>query len=164
MKDTNSPILSAPLLCWDIANPQLGKNQQLAYDIQTFAQLKTDHDWQFETDLRPLLVENKTVVVTERTSRIIWVSNSFSNLTGYQPTEMMGKSPALLQGPLTSLRTKTLVRQKLARFEAVTVTIQNYRKDRTPYWCQIAIHPLFTTQAECTHFIAFEKELINHAR
>ena len=163
MKENNlTPNI--PLLCWDIANPQLVKNQQLAMDMQSFARLKANHDWQFETDLRPLLVENRTVVVTEQTSRIIWVSSGFSNLTGYQPVEMMGKSPALLQGPRTSLRTKMLVRQKLAHFEAVTITIQNYRKEGTPYWCQIDIHPLFNTQAECTHFVAFEKELANLSR
>lgn len=155
----NKQIPSVPLFCWDIANPLLGKQQALATDMQMFAQLKADYDWQFERDLRPLLVDNQTFVITEQANRIIWVSSGFSSLTGYQPVEMIGKSPSLLQGPLTSMRTRTMVRQKLSRFESVSATIQNYRKDRTPYWCWIDIHPLFNTLSKCTHFIAFEKEL-----
>ena len=148
-----------PLLCWDIANPLLGKQQELAFDLFTFAQLKADHGWQLDTDLREPLTDNQTVVITELTNRIIWVSSGFIRLTGYQPAEMIGKSPALLQGPLTSPKTRALVRQKLSRFESVSMSIQNYRKEQTPYWCRIVIQPLFNDRSECTHFIAFEKEL-----
>lgn len=155
------PVTNVPLLCWDIASTLLIKNQKLATDMKSFAQLKASFNWQFETDLRPLLADNRTIVVTEQTSRIIWVSSAFSSLTGYRPAEMIGRSPGVLQGPLTSLSSRTMVRQKLASFEAVTVTIQNYRKEGTPYWCQIDIQPLFNTEAQCTHFIAFEKELTN---
>ena len=118
-----------------------------------------DYGWQFETNLRPLLLDNQTLVVTQQTNRIIWVSSPFSRLTGYEPVEVIGKSPVLLQGPLTSSSVRILMRKKLARFEAVTITIQNYRKEQTSYWCQIAIHPLFNSRFECTHYVAFEKEL-----
>ncbi|WP_186742383.1 PAS domain-containing protein [Spirosoma utsteinense] len=97
-------------------------------------------------------------MVTDRSSQIMWVSHTFSRLTGYESCEMLGKTPVLLQGPLTSTTTRALIRGRLARCEAVTVTLQNYRKDQTPYWCQITIDPLSDQRGECTHFMATEEE------
>ncbi len=158
------PIVRIPLLCWDIAHPQLGKYQELASDLSSFARLAADLNWQWMPELRHPLNDGQTVVVTDRSSRVVWVSRGFSRLTGYQAGEMLGKTPALLQGPLTNTATRAFVRQRLARCESVTATIQNYRKDRTPYWCRITIDPLFNKLAECTHFMAVEEELPKHAR
>ncbi len=153
-------ITRVPLLCWDVAHPQLGKLQEVASDLDSFARMATDLDWQSMPELRHPLNDGRTVVVTDRSRRVVWVSRGFSRLTGYQPNEMLGKTPALLQGPLTSTTTRAFVRQRLARYESVTATIQNYRKDQTPYWCRITIDPLFNRQAECTHFVAIEEELL----
>ncbi len=158
--EKSGPIVRVPLLCWDIAHPQLGKRLELAHDLDSFAQLATNLDWQTMPELRHPLNSGQAVVVTDRSSRVVWVSRGFSRMTGYQPNEMLGKTPALLQGPLTSLTTRAFVRQRLARCEAVTTTIQNYRKDQTPYWCRISIDPLYNKQAECTHFMAIEEEFV----
>lgn len=157
-KNTDS-LVRVPLLCWDIAHTQLDTHQHLISDIGAFSQMATELDWQLVPEFRLPLVSGQTIVITDRSRQITWMSSAFSRLTGYQPNEMLGKSPALLQGPLTSSTTKALVRQRLSRCETVTVTIQNYRKDQTPYWCRIAIYPLHNTKAECTHFMAIEKEL-----
>ncbi len=158
LSETAPSEANVPLLCWDLAHPLLAKRQQIAKDLETFAQLKARFDWQFETDLRPLLANDLTVIITDRAARIQWVSAGFYNLTGYQSGEVLGKSPALFQGPRTSSRTKALIRQKLACAEAVAVKMLNYRQEGTPYWCQITIQPLVNSHNQCTHFIAFEKE------
>lgn len=159
-QEKSGPIVQIPLLCWDIAHPLLGKHQELANDLNSFARLAADLNWQSMPELRHPLKDGQTVVVTDRSSRVVWVSRGFSRLTGYQPSEMLGKTPALLQGPLTNTTTRAFVRQRLARCEPVTATIQNYRKDKTPYWCRISIDPLYNKQAECTHFMAIEEELL----
>lgn len=159
--ETAPPKASIPLLCWDVANPLLIKHQRMASDLQAFGQLKAHFDWQIDTNLRPLLADNTTMIVTDRTAHIVWVSNGFYGLTGYQPSEALGRSPAFLQGPRTSSRSKEIVRQKLTCGQAVAVKMLNYRKEGTPYWCQIDIQPLMNSQNECTHFIAFEKEFLD---
>lgn len=125
-------VARVPLLCWDVPHPQLSKQQELASDVASFARLATDLNWQSVPDLRRSLAEGRTIVVTDRSSQIMWVSRGFSRLTGYESCEMLGKTPALLQEPLTSATTRSLVRRRLARCEAATITLQNYRKDQTP--------------------------------
>lgn len=151
--------LPAPLLCWDVAHPLLSKHQELANDLEAFAQLKVRFDWQNVADLHPVLLANQTVIVTDRATRILWVSDSFRLLTGYQSFEVLGRKPSFLQGPLTSPKTQDTIRQNLTRGASVAVTVLNYRKEGTPYRCQVKIRPLMNSQRECTHFIAYEKEL-----
>lgn len=151
--------LSAPLLCWDVAHPLLRKRQEMVNDLETFAQLKARFDWQNAVDLRSALLDNLTVIVTDRAARILWVSDAFHLLTGYQSSEAVGKTPAFLQGPLTSPKSQRTIRQHLVQAQPVAVKVLNYRKEGTPYWCQVDIHPLINSQQECTHFIAYEKEL-----
>ncbi|MEZ0611485.1 PAS domain-containing protein [Fibrella sp. WM1] len=163
MKDSSSLSHPVPLLCWDIANPLLAKRQHMATDLQAFEGLKKQHDWQFNTNLHPLLTNNATLVVTDRSARIIWVSHRFSQLTGYPFAEVLGQKASLLQGAKTSLSTRQLVREKLARAEAVTACLLNYRKNRSTYWCQIDIQPLLNATGQCTHFFAIEYEISSPA-
>ena len=151
---------NAPLLGWDVAHPLLAAKQQRHNDLQAFAQLKTRFDWQNELDLSARLLDNLTVIVTDRAARILWVSDSFRLLTGYENSEALGKTPAFLQGPLTSVRAQNTIRQKLSRAESVSTRLLNYRKQGTAYWCRVEIHPLVNSRDECTHFIAYEKELV----
>jgi hypothetical protein len=51
------------------------------------------------------------------------------------------------------------VSEKLANFEVAETKLLNYRKDATPYWCQVKIYPIQNTEGAFTHFIAVEKEL-----
>ena len=79
-------------------------------------------------------------------------------MTHYTLTESIGRNPGFLQGEKTNLKTKMLVRKKLANFEMVETNLLNYRKDGEPYWCQVKIYPIQNSEGAFTHFIAVEKE------
>lgn len=147
-----------PLLCWDIAHPDLPKRQHLAEDMGQFDALIREYNWVINRSIRSLLADDATLIVTDRTSRIRWVSHGFRKLTGYEPEEVLGETPALFQGKETSEQTRVRIREKLACAEAVAFRIKNYRKGGLPYWCQIEIMPLYNPAGECTHFLAIEYE------
>lgn len=159
MKKATPLSTSVPLLCWDVAHPMLAKRQQLAADLRAFDALKTQYGWQFDTNIHPLLADNAALVITDRAARIVWVSHTFSLLTGYAATDVLGKHPSLLQGDQTSDSTRQLVREKLACAETVAFRILNYRKNGSAYWCNIELHPLLNASGQCTHFFAIEQEV-----
>jgi PAS domain S-box-containing protein len=80
-----------------------------------------------------------SVVMTDASlaGRIIYANPAFRKLTGYDPVEVIGKTPRILQGPGTD--PKVIKRLSLAlrsgrKFEGKAI---NYRKDGTPfimYW------------------------------
>ncbi len=158
-EDTYYKTTPAPLFCCDIANPALEKRIRIHNDIQQLASLMRVHDWQLSFDYKSSLVENSTLIITNVSQEIIWVSSAFQSMTGYRIDEAIGKSPSFLQGKKTNLRTRQFIRDKLANFEKLNARILNYRKNQESYWCGIKIFPLQNSQGSITHFIAIEKEV-----
>ena len=158
-EELSGSICYSPLLCWDIANPALTKRIQIAEDIGEIEQLRIQYNWLLEINLQKLLTNNFTLVVTNVEKEIIWASRSFQSMTKYSLVESLGRNPNFLQGAKTSLKTKQLVREKLAHFEIVETKLLNYRKDGEAYWCEVKIYPIQDSEGAFTHFIAVEKEV-----
>ncbi len=157
-EDKERPV-SAPLFCWDIANPLLEKRIQIHNDIQQIENLVRTYDWQLNINFKKLLIDNHSIVVTNLSQEIVWVSQSFHSMTGYDTKEAIGKIPSFLQGEKTNLQTKLFIKEKLAKLESTEAKILNYRKNGESYWCGIRIFPIQNSQSLLTHYIAIEKEV-----
>ena len=91
--------------------------------------------------LLKVLAENSfdSIVITDATAsgKIVYANKAFKKLTGHNPSEVIGKTPRILQGAATDK--KVINRLAVAiksggKFEGKTI---NYRKDGTPfimYW------------------------------
>jgi len=87
------------------------------------------------------LVESSydSILITDAThaAKIIYANDAFKTLTGYAPSEVIGKTPRILQGPGTDKKVIARLGKALTkggRFEGRAI---NYRKDGTPfimYW------------------------------
>ena len=65
---------------------------------------------------------------------IIFASQGFLELTGYEGKDVIGKNCRFLQGPGTDAMTLSIVRNNLAAGRDVSVCILNYKKNGTPFW------------------------------
>ena len=150
----------APLQSWDVYAEFLvnkSREARLRDDIDTLTGLKFKHEWQF--DPSTLATEDyTTIVITDARQIIEWVNPGFKEMTGYAKNYALGKHPRFLQGEETSLSDKEEIKSTLATLKPVSKKLLNYRKDGTPYLCDIKIIPLFNTDEEVTHFMALEKK------
>lgn len=114
------------------------------------------------------LVENArdVVLVTEAEPldepgpRIVYVNRAFTELTGYTPEEVLGRSPRFLQRPgETDPGTIHEIRQLLESHTDFHGAILNFGKDGTPYWLDIRIFPLTDDEGRITHFAAIERDI-----
>ena len=105
------------------------------------------------------------VIVTEATPltedgpRIVYVNNAFTDITGYTPEEVIGKTPRLLQGPQTEADTKSRIHNSLLQGEPSREEILNYSKAGTPYWLDLNIVPLRNSFGDITYFAAVERDI-----
>ena len=91
--------------------------------------------------LLQVLAENSfdSVLVTDASpkGKIIYANKSFKSLTGHDPSEIIGKTPRILQGPGTDAKVIARLAGALksgGKFEGKAI---NYKKDGTPfimYW------------------------------
>lgn len=116
-----------------------------------------------QTNKRLALVAQKTqnlIVITDEEGRITYVNEAFTQLTGYQPDEVMGKVPgAFLQGPKSDKSVIAEMGKKLSTKEPFAGEILNYSKSGEPYWLRLAIDPLWSDEGKHIGFIAVESEI-----
>lgn len=92
--------------------------------------------------------------------RIVYVNEAFTRLTGYEPEEVLGRSPRFLQNPTsTDPGTRQRVRKALEDGAPFDGAILNYGKDGTEYWLDMHIFPLVDATGRITHFAAIERDI-----
>jgi PAS domain S-box-containing protein len=90
---------------------------------------------------------------------ITYVNPAFCQMTGYAQDELIGKTPRLLQGPLTERQMIINLRRGLEKGEATSGEAINYRKDRSVYPVEWHIIPFRDEQNSVTHFISIQRDL-----
>lgn len=91
--------------------------------------------------------------------RIVYVNAAITRLCGYQPHELLGRSPRLLQGPDTDPGTLRRIHDALHRREAVEAELLNYTREGRPYWVAMHITPVLDKHGVCTHFVGIERDI-----
>ena len=92
------------------------------------------------------LAENSfdSILITDASSkgRILYANKAFKKLTGYDPAEVIGKTPRILQGKGTDRKVIDRLSEALSsggRFEGKAV---NYKKDGTPFIMHWRVLPI----------------------
>ncbi|HXK20635.1 MAG TPA: PAS domain S-box protein, partial [Polyangiaceae bacterium] len=96
--------------------------------------------------------------------RIVFVNRAFSESSGYEPSEVLGKTPSITVGEGTD-------RQVLARLEAalretrpVREDLLKYAKDGSPYWVELQIIPIFDEGGLHSHWISIQRDITERKR
>ncbi len=90
---------------------------------------------------------------------IAYASNNFFLYTGYSPKEVYGNDCNFLQGPDTSPEDVLTIIRGLKSQRSFQSTILNYKRDGTPFWCQLQITPLKVHNGRTLRFSAFQTPL-----
>ena len=88
---------------------------------------------------------------------IVYVNPAFSELTGYGPHEVIGKSPSMLQGPNTDRDVIERLNSDIANGEMFHGRAINYRKDGSEFLMEWKIAPIRNENSEITHYLAIQK-------
>ncbi len=129
-------------------------------DVVQLQQMAAWHRWvsfpDFEKEIRS---GKRTIVVTSPEQHIEYVSSHFLGMTGYSSREALGKKPNFLQGKETDPVAVQTVREAVKAHQPVLATILNYKKEGTPYLCEVNILPLYNEEGVISHFMALEQEV-----
>jgi PAS domain S-box-containing protein len=90
---------------------------------------------------------------------IEFVNDAFTRMTGYHFVEVFGKTPRLLQGPLTSRETLDRIRRALESWQLITAELVNYRKDGSPFWVELKIFPVRDDKDWVTHWVSVQRDI-----
>ncbi len=90
---------------------------------------------------------------------IISCNAAFERISGYSEAEIIGRNPRFLQGPESDPESVRVMRDAVQAGRDCQVTLRNYRKDGTPFWCEVVISPVRDASGQLTHFIGVENDV-----
>ena len=90
---------------------------------------------------------------------LMFVNAAFEGITGYSCEEVIGKNCRFLQGPDRQQPALTELRAALKQGTDCSVTLQNYRKDGTPFWNELTLSPVFDADGTLTHFVGVQTDI-----
>ncbi|MEL7523053.1 MAG: PAS domain-containing protein, partial [Cyanobacteria bacterium J06553_1] len=113
---------------------------------------------------------NDAVIITEAEPFdepgpcILYVNAAFTQITGYQAEEVLGKTPRILQGPKTDRAELDRLRTALSQWQPVTIEVINYRKDGSEFWNEFSLVPVANDEGWYTHWIAVQRDTTRRKR
>ncbi|MHA7154037.1 sensor domain-containing protein [Arthrobacter sp. TMN-50] len=90
---------------------------------------------------------------------VIYVNPAFTRMTGYEPHEIVGKTPRILQSPKTNQAELDRLRAALKAWEPVEVELLNVHKDGQEFWVQLNITPVANARGWFTHWVAIQRDI-----
>ncbi len=111
---------------------------------------------------RAIAAARSGIIITDASrpdNPIIDVNPSFVRMTGYTAAEAVGRNCRFLQGPGTDPAALGEIRAALAEGRECTVTLLNYRRDRTPFWNELHISPVRDEEGRITHFVGVQTDV-----
>lgn len=91
--------------------------------------------------------------------RIVHVNAAFERATGFTASEVLGKTPRLLQGARTCRHTLDALRAALEAGRASHVRLTNYRSDGTPFEADVSITPLASDDGAPGHWVSVQRDV-----
>lgn len=142
-------IIPVPLLSWDIF---------ASYNLEINNYNAIQSKWKTKENFnKTVYQEKREIIITNKNQEIVFATQGIYKMNGYNSFEIIGKSPKIFQGKLTTSESKNNVRMAIENQLPFKEVILNYKKDGSTYLCEIEAFPKFNKKGELINYIAFEK-------
>ena len=94
---------------------------------------------------------------------VVFINQAFTDMTGYEPKDLMGKSPSLLQGPKTDPKVLERLSEDLSQGKVFHGAAVNYRKDGSEFVMEWKIAPVRNQKDQISHYFAIQRDITPYA-
>lgn len=100
------------------------------------------------------------VIIMDADTRISWVNDGFTRMSGYTLEEARGRRPSeLLNGPETDVSTYAYIRERTARGERFEAELIHYHKSGRKYWAVIDVQSVYDEAGRLVKYISIERDI-----
>ncbi|MFB6109939.1 MAG: bacterio-opsin activator domain-containing protein [Halodesulfurarchaeum sp.] len=90
---------------------------------------------------------------------LIYVNDQFTEMTGYDRSEILGTNCRFLQGEDTDMEKVAEMAEAVAEQREVAVELKNYRKDGELFWNRVEIAPIHTEEGDLEYFVGYQADV-----
>ncbi len=91
--------------------------------------------------------------------RIIYVNDTFCQVTGFSQEEAIGSSPRILQGKNTDIASLDKILLAIVTKQAINIDVLKYTKSGEALWLNNNIFPIADAQGKTTHMISIQRNV-----
>jgi len=99
------------------------------------------------------------VDATKKDLPIIFANKGFYLITGYEPSEVIGKNPRFLKGPHTNDKSANVIVDCIKNKKKGSANVLNYKKDGSTFWNHFSISPIWDSDGNLTHWIGIQRDI-----
>lgn len=125
---------------------------------KTYKQLFPELNTTIWDNLQDVILISEAEPIEGPGPRVIYVNQSFEKMTGYAANEIIGKTPRMLQGKLSSEFERLKIRKALHAWQPVNAEIINYKKDGTTFNVELNISPVADESGWWTYWVAIQRD------
>lgn len=106
-----------------------------------------------------------SVIITESEKssasipKIVFVNPAFSQMTGFKPKEVIGKSPAVFMGRKSVANEITKLSEALKNKKEFKFETLNIKKTGEEYWVNFSMIPITNKEGEHSHWISIQRDI-----
>ena len=105
-----------------------------------------------------------SVLITDPEGRISYVNRKFTEVTGYQPAEVLGMTPQILKSGLTPPETYRALWAAIKQGLEWRGEFCNQKKNGELFWEAVTIRPILDASGAITHFLALKEDITERRR
>lgn len=106
-----------------------------------------------------------SVIITEadlndgKIPNIVYVNPAFSVTSGYNPDEIIGKSPNIFKGPNSDSQEYEKLIDAIKNKEECQVETLSYKKNKDEYWVNFSMLPVYDSEGELSHWVSIQRDI-----
>jgi PAS domain S-box-containing protein len=116
--------------------------------------------------LETVIVQTKeSIIITEadfgnhKLPKIVYVNPAYTSITGFEPDEVLGKTPDLFQGQKADFSViRKMLKTVQSRTETQIETLSS-RKNKEDFWLRFSMIPIYNVENELTHWVSMQKDV-----
>lgn len=116
--------------------------------------------------LETVITQTKdSVIITEAEKsnkgipKIVFVNPAFTEMTGYQATEVIGKSPTIFMGKQSVKNEMKRLSEALRKKEEFKFETLNHKKSGEEYWINFSMIPITNQEGDHSHWISIQRDI-----
>jgi PAS domain S-box-containing protein len=96
--------------------------------------------------------------------RVVFVNRAFSEVTGFEPHDVLGKTPNVTVGDATDRAALRRLEEGLKKRLPVREELEKQGKDGKRYWVELDIIPVFDDEGRHTHWVSVQRDITDAKR
>jgi len=148
----------------NIASRMIGAMQDVTKKKEEEHQLKLLESVITNTNDTVIITDAAAASIDKRGVKIVYVNEAFTKMTGYTADDVIGKTPAMLQGIKSDKKEIKRFVEAIKRWEPCEMTIINYKKNGDEFWNNFSVNPVANEKGWYTHWIAIARDVTENIR